>query len=102
MLAVVGSPSFKLGSMPAAAVDAGGLAAGIARAAAAAGAQVQLIGKVGDDPAGEAVPIAALRAEAEAADRRHISLGEGATPPAPGLALEPADISLGLRYVSEF
>src|SRR5450756_2135177 len=61
MLAVVGSPSFKLGSMPAAAVDAGGLAAGIARAAAAAGAEVQLIGKVGDDPAGDAVLLALAR-----------------------------------------
>jgi ribokinase len=50
----------------------------------------------------EAEPIAALLAEAEAADRRDVSLGEGATPPAPGLALEPADISLGLRYVREF
>ena len=144
MLAVVGSPSFMPGSfmpgsMPAAA-DAGGLAAGIARAAAAAGADVQLVGKVGDDPAGDAVllalahggvghvaflrdagratpiaspaaleadpadtqPIAALLAEAEAADRRPISRGAGATPPARGLALEPADISLGLRYVREF
>jgi ribokinase len=140
MLAVVGSPSFTPGSVPAAADDAGGLAAGIARAAAAAGAEVQLIGKVGDDPAGDAVllalarggvghiallrdagratpiappaaievdpadaePIAALLAEAGAADRRPIRRGEAATPPAPGLALEPADISLGLRYVREF
>jgi hypothetical protein len=140
MLAVVGSPSFAPGSTPAADSDAGGLAAGIARAAAAAGAEVQLIGKVGDDPAGDTVllalarggvghiallrdaaratpiaspaaldidpvdaePIAALLTEGEAADLRPSSRGAGATPPAPGLALEPADISLGLRYVREF
>jgi ribokinase len=53
------------------------------------------------DPA-DAEPIAALLAEAEAADRRPIRRGAGATPSAPGLALEPADISLGLRYVREF
>lgn len=53
------------------------------------------------DPA-DAEPIAALLAEAEAADRRPIRRGPGSTPPAPGLALEPADISLGLRYVREF
>ncbi|HEY5495717.1 MAG TPA: hypothetical protein VIK16_03590 [Candidatus Limnocylindrales bacterium] len=50
----------------------------------------------------DAEPIAALLAEAEAADRRPISRGAGATRPATGLALEPADISLGLRYVREF
>ena len=139
MLAVVGSPTFMPGSMSAAA-DAGGLAAGIARAAAAAGSEVQLVGKVGDDPAGDAVlvalarggvgntglmrdagratpiasaadleadpvaadPIAALLAEAEVADRLPISRGAGATSPAPGLALGPADISRGLRHVREF
>jgi hypothetical protein len=140
MLAVVGSPSFSLGSMPAAVGDAGGLAAGIARAAAAAGAEVQLVGKVGDDPSGDAVllalarrgvghiallrdagratpiaspaalevdligaePIASLLAEAEAAGRRPAARRVGATPPGAGLALEPADISLGLRYVRDF
>jgi len=138
MLAVVGSPSFTLGSMPAANGDAGGLAAGIARAAAEAGAEVQLIGKVGDDPAGDAVllalarggvghiallrdaglstptaspavtevdpadaePIATLMARAETAHRGPTMAG--AAPPVPGLLLEPADISLGLRYVREF
>jgi sugar/nucleoside kinase (ribokinase family) len=51
MLAVLGSPTFRPGLTPGSAGDAGGLAAGIARAAAAVGAAVQLIGKVGDDPA---------------------------------------------------
>jgi ribokinase len=139
MLAVVGSPSFTAGTLPAVG-EAGGLAAGIARAAAAAGAEVQLIGKVGDDPAGEAVilalarggvghiavlrdagratpivsltaegaapddagPIAALVARGEAGDRRPVSLRAGDAPPAFGLGLEAADISLGLRYLQDF
>ena len=140
MLAVVGSPTFTPGSTPDAAGEAGGIAAGIARAAAAGGAEVQLIGKIGDDPAGDAVllalarggvghvailrdagqatpiappaafeadptdaePITSLLAEPEAADVRPAARGEVAAPPAPGLALEPADISLGLRYVRDF
>jgi hypothetical protein len=137
MLAVVGSPSFAPGSTPGAAGDAGGLAAGIARAAAADGVEVQLVGKVGDDPSGDAVllalgrervghlailrdaghptPIAPPRvAVADSADTEAIATllgddataeeppdGPGAAPPA-GLAMEAADISLGLRYVREF
>jgi hypothetical protein len=140
MLAVVGSPSFVPGSSPAVVGDAGGLAAGIARAAAAAGAEVQLVGKVGDDAAGEAVllalarggvghvallrdagratpiaspaapeadpvhaePIAELLAEADVADQSASSRAERGAPHVPGLALEPADIALGLRYVRDF
>jgi hypothetical protein len=138
MLAVVGSPSFAPGSMPGAAGDAGGLAAAIARVAAADGIEVQLIGKVGDDPSGDAVLLALGReqvghlallrdaghatpiappglAVADPADTEAIAtlLGDDATteePPADagtaaptaGLAMEPADISLGLRYVRDF
>lgn len=140
MLAVVGSPSFTLGSMPAADGEAGGLAAAIALAAAAAGAEVQLIGKVGDDPAGDAVllalarggvghiallrdagqptptappavaeadpvdeePIATLLARAETPDGGPVMPGAWVAPSTPGLALEPADISLGLQYIREF
>jgi len=138
MLAVVGSPSFAPGSTPGAAGDAGGLAAGIARAAAADGIEVQLVGKVGDDPSGDAVllalgrervghlailrdaghptPIAPPRvAVADSADTEAIATllgddataeeppnGPGAAAPPAGLAMEPADISLGLRYVREF
>ena len=125
--------------MPGIAGDAGGLAAGIARAAAAVGAEVQLIGKVGDDPSGDAVlialgrggvghlallrdpgratpiasplvpfvdgadtePIAALLAEDSATGPGEPGeiLAPGGTA---GLAMDPADISLGLRYVREF
>jgi len=131
-------------STPGAVGEAGGLAAGIARAAAAAGTEVQLIGKLGDDAAGDAVlfalardaighiallrdagratpiappaplgadpadvePIAELLADLlvapEAADGGRVSGSEATARPAPGLALEPADISLGLRYLREF
>ncbi len=139
MLAVVGSPSFTPGSMPGADGEAGGLAAAIALAAAAAGVEVQLVGKVGDDPAGDAVllalarggvghlallrdagqptpmappgvseadpvndePVGALLARAEMLDEGPITPGAGVTPTS-GLVLEPADISLGLRYIREF
>lgn len=138
MLAVVGSPCFRPALTPGTAGDAGGLAAGIARAAAAVGAEVQLIGKVGDDPSGDAVLIALGRGGVghlallrdpgratpiasplvpfvDGADTEPIAalLAEDAAGPgepgeilAPGgtagLAMDPADISLGLRYVREF
>ena len=138
MLAVVGSPTFAPGSMPGAADGCGGLAAGIARAAAADGVEVQLIGKVGDDPSGDAVLLALGRervghlallrdaghatpiapahvAVADPVDLEPTAMfldddttsgepldGPGAAAPPVGLAMEPADISLGLRYVREF
>ncbi len=61
MIAVVGSPTFMPASAPGAPGGAGGLAAGIALAAAAGGAEVQLVGKIGDDPSGDAVLLALAR-----------------------------------------
>lgn len=55
MIIVIGSPWLR-GSGSDAVLD--GLAASIARAAAGAGARIELIGKVGDDPAGDAVLLA--------------------------------------------
>ena len=140
MLAVLGSPTYLPGAAFAAGDEAGGLAAGIARAAAGSGAHVQLIGKVGDDPAGDAVLIALARAgvghlailrdagratpvaplaarivdPADATPFAALLAAEDVGDPEPGegsqvapalvdgLALEPADILLGLRYVSDF
>ncbi len=146
MLAVVGSPSFVPGLTPDAAGEAGGLAAGVARAAAAAGVEVQLVGKVGGDPAGDAVllslargrvghlallrdpgsatpmlrpdaadadlgetdPLATLVTGGDTDDGLASETGargtrrEAGRPPEPGLPLEPADISLGLRYLRDF
>ena len=139
MIAVVGSPTC-ITEPTARAGEAGGLASGIALAAAAAGAEVQLIGRIGEDPAGDAVLLALARGgvghialirdpshatpagslsspDAEPADSEsiaalvasdvpaHDAVGPVDAPlglPAAGIALEPADISLGLRYVQEF
>ncbi|HXU85025.1 MAG TPA: PfkB family carbohydrate kinase [Verrucomicrobiae bacterium] len=55
MIVVVGSPV----AQPAGAgIEAGGLAATVARAAAASGAAVQIVGRVGEDPAGDLVLLA--------------------------------------------
>ncbi len=55
MIAVVGLPLLAAGLPHGSRGVATGLAAAIARAAAEAGAGVQLVGKVGDDPEGDAV-----------------------------------------------
>ena len=52
MIVVVGSP---IAQPTAQGIVAGGLSAEVARAAAAAGAAVQIVGRVGEDAAGEAV-----------------------------------------------
>jgi hypothetical protein len=110
-----------------------GLAPEIARAAAAAGARVELISKAGDDPAGDAVllalardgvgHVATLRDPArltpvrprpdEPTDPADPSVdsapaGDVEGPPAtaapddPEPALDAADISLALRYLTDF
>src|SRR4051794_37418806 len=52
MIAVVGSPA---AARQTAGVQAAGVAVAVARAAVAAGASVQLIGKVGEGPDGDAI-----------------------------------------------
>jgi hypothetical protein len=126
VIVVVGSP---LVGVTDAGLRAAGMAAGIARAAAAAGAEVQVVGKVGEDPGGEAVlldlatalvgHVAILRdpsrptpaalpvphddlplfEEAEAEPARD---GSGETATTRGLSLEPADIELALRYLPDY
>ncbi|MDP9482634.1 MAG: PfkB family carbohydrate kinase, partial [Chloroflexota bacterium] len=61
MIVVIGSPRLRRGS-PEHPSEAAGLAAGIALAAVSAGRQVQLVGRVGEDPAGEALLLALARA----------------------------------------
>jgi sugar/nucleoside kinase (ribokinase family) len=55
VIVVVGSP---LAQSAGAGIEAGGLAATVARAAAASGAAVQIVGRVGEDPAGDLVLLA--------------------------------------------
>ncbi len=59
MIVVIGLPAYR---EDAGAGEAGGLAADVAAAARAAGSAVELAGKVGDDPAGDAVVLALSRA----------------------------------------
>jgi hypothetical protein len=127
VIVVVGSP---LVGVTDAGLRAAGMAAGIARAAAAAGAEVQVVGKVGEDPGGEAVLIdlatalvghvailrdpsrptpAALPAPHDDMPLFEDAEGEpsadgdkAATEAAQGLSLEPADIELALRYLPDY
>lgn len=105
------------------------MASGIARAAAAAGAEVQVVGKVGEDPGGDAVLLDLAAANVgHVAILRDPSRATPATGPAPaddpafedadgdatlgddrdsvttadGLSLEPADIELALRYLPDY
>lgn len=105
MIVVVGLPRLG-GSQP---PRATGLAAEIARRAAGAGAGVQLMGKVGDDPEGDIALLdlagagvahpAMLRDHAR---RTPLATGRGAADRGPAPTLEPADLELGLRYVPDF
>jgi hypothetical protein len=99
-----------------------GLAAAIAVAAAAAGSRVELIGKTGDDPAGDAVllglahhfvghvatlrdparPTPVIPADDGPADLEVAESSEAALPAAAeGPVLEAADVGLALRYLPE-
>ncbi len=99
---------------------AAGTAARIALAAAAAGRPVQLIGRIGDDPTADAVlldlarggvgHVALLRDVSHATPLESpvaapTDLDEATDSPAQpgdGLAMDAADVSLGLRYLTGF
>jgi sugar/nucleoside kinase (ribokinase family) len=122
MIVVVGTPAWRT------AEPAGpdGRACLVALAAAARGAAVELIGRAGDDPAGDALLLALAKARVghvallrdparptpvlagTADDATSVADPEsnaGATPTAAaasGPILEPADVSLGLRYLPSY
>jgi hypothetical protein len=121
VIVVVGTPAWR------AAEPAGpdGRACRVALAAAERGAAVELIGRAGDDPAGDAMLLALARAHVG-----HVALlrdplrptqivasstddelsvtafdadaAAAPTPPTRGPILEPADVSLGLRYLPSY
>jgi hypothetical protein len=123
VIVVVGNPTLVL-AVPR--PRAGGLAVGVAAAVAAAGGDVQLVGKVGDDSAGEAAlldlahrsvgHVALLRdpsrSTPEAADpaaSETAPFDEPEGEPGPSVAaapdgpiLEPADIELALQYLPDY
>jgi ribokinase len=129
VIVVVGNPAHVIveeGSV------AGGLAAGVGRAAAAAGADVQLVGKVGEDPQGDAVlldlarigvghvavlrdpsrptleaPVSSASASeaelfADDPDDSEANTDPLHQPSAGGLTLDAGDIELALRYLPDY
>jgi hypothetical protein len=122
VIVVVGTPAWR----PDAPAGPAGLACGIAIAAAARGASVELVGRAGDDPAGDALMIALagagvghvalLRdptrptplvvAVAEPSEPDLLDDGDpddvATTVPSAGPRLEALDVDLGLRYLTAF
>lgn len=119
MIVVIGSPRLR-GSGPEA--EAAGLAASIAAGAAAEGGRVELVGRLGDDPAGDALLLALARAgvghvailrdparpttvvaspteptDLDAPDAADAETTTEVEPP----ALDAADVDLALRYLPE-
>ena len=102
MVVVVGCPHLQAGALPAGR-RAGGMAVAIARAVVDGGARVELVGKVGDDRAGDDLAV-----ELERASIGHAALlrdPAGATPAddeGPGLGLSAPDVELALRYLADW
>jgi hypothetical protein len=114
VIAVIGIPRLRGQGADA---DVAGLAASIAIAAAAADSRVELVGKIGDDPAGDAVLLALSRRGvgnvATLRDPSHPTPAASdpgddpddgtpsAAPPAQAPELDAADVGLALRYLPE-
>jgi hypothetical protein len=125
MIVVVGTPAWR----PTEPAAPAGLACGIALAAAAHGAAVELVGRTGDDPAGDALlialahagvghvallrdparptPLVEPEAEAEEVDlladeADDADVADDVSPTVAGPRLEAPDVDLGLRYLTAF
>lgn len=93
MIVVIGSP---VAQPTAAGLAAGGLAAAIAEAAAERGSAVQVVGRVGEDAAGDAVLLALAASGVEhVAVLREPSRPTPSAPPQPGLPASPDGPVLG-------
>ena len=129
MIVIVGSP---IAQPNADGIDAGGLGASIARAAARAGAAVQVVGRVGEDAAGDEVllslaaagigHVAVLREAGRPTPSAAPPPGVSPAPDGPtlgesladeeqndderaepdGLSVDAADVELALRYVPDY
>ena len=129
MIVVVGSPIARPDGH---AIAAGGLSASIAIAAAAAGAAVEVVGRVGEDAAGDQVllalaaakvgHVAILREPGRPTPAAAPDAGESPSPDGPalgealadepgdadaaistaGLSVDAADLELALRYVPDY
>jgi len=125
VIVVVGTPAWR----PVEPAGPAGLACGIAIAAASHGASVELVGRTGDDPAGDALLIALAHAgvghvallrdparptplmePAPEADEPDVladeaedgDVADAVASTATGPRLEAADVDLGLRYLTAF
>jgi hypothetical protein len=116
---VVGNPHWINGASDS---RAAGAAVAVARAASTSGAEVQLVGKIGEDAAGDAVlldlakagiaHVAVLRdpgivtPTAQAApDETTVDGADPGAPPqpeSPGARLDAGDIALALRYLTDY
>lgn len=93
MIVVIGSP---VAQPTAARLEAGGLAAAIAQAAAERGSAVQIVGRVGEDAAGDAVLLALAASGVDhAAVLREPSRATPSAPPQPNLPESPGGPALG-------
>ncbi len=125
MIVVIGSVSARAAGNE---VQPAGLAADVAAAAASAGSTVQLVARIGDDPAGDALLLgltrAGIRHVATLRDPAHLTsvIGDAAEAidpipdddeaddvaggdepvAAPRSTLDPEDIGLALRYLADF
>jgi ribokinase len=103
VIVVVGRPALDVPS-PGGAELPGGLAALIAQAAAAAGAQVELVGAVGDDAGADALAVALGRAGVGHAALLRVAgaaTPHGSDPPGAWPRFDVRDLDLGLRYLPE-
>jgi pfkB family carbohydrate kinase len=120
VIVVLGSPAWRDADPPGPA----GLACGVAVAAAARGQRVELVGRVGDDPTGDALvialaqagvghaavlrdpvratPLLAARGELEGIGVETATEVAAETGVAAAPRLEPADVSLALSYLTAF
>lgn len=120
MIVVIGSPHLRFRASK---QEAAGKAVGVGAATAAAGADVELVGKIGDDPAGEVVLL-----DLAAREIGHVAILRDPSRPTPetvepdvdaepfeepegeqhstntpaGPTLEPADIELALQYLPDY
>ena len=118
MIVVIGSP---VGRLDDDVLRAGGTASRVALAAAGLGRIVQLVGVIGDDPTADGVildlarggvgHVALLRDPGRATPLQPVTPdaiddtdpdASVPVPASPGPALEPADVELGLRYLTDF
>jgi hypothetical protein len=109
VIVVVGRPGIAAPSLPGpgddVAAQPAGLVAAIATAAAKAGARVEVVGTIGDDPEGDALTVALARAGVGHAALLRDPAARTVRPDVPREdwpRLEPPDVELGLRYHSEY